>query len=334
MPTNTLITPSVVRVAEDVEDKIYNFRPQDTPLVSSIDRTKVTNVFHEWTSDVYRAANAANAAVEGADATYSSQTQPSQYNNRTQIFQDTVSVSNTAEAVRKYGRKSEIARLKTKKMVELRRDMEAAAIGNGAAVTGTSSVAGQMRGLFGWIATNNSLATAGTPAAPNPITNTAPVAGTLRAFAEADLRTVITAVYQNGGDASVILVSPQHKVKVSSFTGNVQRTNEVGTQRGVSKSSGENDVVLQTAFNFYGHDFGVSKVTPDRVMTGSGAGLINTAYIVDFDKLSLGQLRPFESEQMATVGDAKNWQIRTEVTLIVRQESTLGAVRDLTATGS
>jgi hypothetical protein len=281
---------------------------------------------------VYRAANAANAAVEGADATYSAQTQPSQYNNRTQIFQDTVSVSNTAEAVRKYGRKSEIARLKTKKMVELRRDMEAAAIGNGAAVTGTSSVAGQMRGLFGWIATNNSLATAGTPAAPNPITNTAPVAGTLRAFAEADLKTVITAVYQNGGDASVILVSPQHKVKASTFSGNVQRTNEVAD--GARTRKGVADVVLQTAFNFYGHDFGTSKVTPDRVMTGSGAGLINTAYIVDFDKISLGQLRPFESEQLATVGDAKNWQIRTEVTLVVRQESTLGAVRDLTATGS
>jgi cellobiose-specific phosphotransferase system component IIB len=219
-------------------------------------------------------------------------------------------------------------------MVELRKDIEAAAIGNGAAVTGSSSVAGNMRGLYGWIATNNSLATAGSPAAPNPLTNTAPTAGTLRALAEADLRTVITAVYANGGDASVVMVSPQHKVKISTFTGNVQRTNEVAAVSGVSKSRSANDVVLQTAFNFYGHDFGVSKVVPNRVMTGSGAGLINTAYILDYDKVSLGQLRPFESEQMATTGDAKNWQIRSEVTLIVRQESTLGAIRDLTATGS
>jgi hypothetical protein len=27
MTANTLITPSVVRVAEDVEDRIYNFNP-------------------------------------------------------------------------------------------------------------------------------------------------------------------------------------------------------------------------------------------------------------------------------------------------------------------
>jgi len=69
-------------------------------------------------------------------------------------------------------------------------------------------------------------------------------------------------------------------------------------------------------------------------MGAGSAGLINTAYLVDFDKLALGQLRPFESEQLATTGDAKNWQIRTEVTLVVRQESTLAAVRDLTATGN
>jgi hypothetical protein len=64
-------------------------------------------------------------------------------------------------------------------------------------------------------------------------------------------------------------------------------------------------------------------------MSGAGAGLINTLYVVDSDKIALGQLRPFEREQMATIGDARNWQVRTEVTLLVKQESTLGAVRDL-----
>lgn len=319
MPANTLLTGSVVRVAEDVEDKIYNFRPTDTPLVSSIDRTKVTNVLHEWTADVYRAPNGGNAAIEGADATYSAQTQPGQYSNRTQIIQDTLSISNTTEAVKKYGRASEIARLKTKKMVELKKDIEAAAIGNGAAVTGTGAVAGQMRGLYGFIATNNSLGTSGV--APNPQTNTAPTAGTLRDFTEAMLKTVILGAYQNGGDADVIMVSPSHKQIMSAFTGNVQRTNEVGGSAGPKR--------LNTAFTFYGHDFGDSRVVPNRVMSGSGAGLINTAYVVDYDKLALGQLRPFESEQLATTGDAKNWQVRTEVTLIARQESTLGAVRDL-----
>lgn len=326
MPANTLLTSTpIVRLAEDVEDKIYNFRPTDTPLVSSIERTSVDAVFHEWTADTYRTPNAANAAIEGADAAFAAQTQPLTYGNRTQIVQDTISVSGTAERVKKYGRKSEIARLKTKKAVELKKDIEAAAISNGTAVTGTPSVAGQMRGLYGWVATVNAMNTGGV--APNPITNTAPTLGTLRAFTEPLLQTVIRQVYENGGDASVLMVSPQHKVRVSTFTGNVQRTNEVANKTSMAAR-------LQTSFTIYGHDFGETKVVPNRVMTGAGAGLINTAYVLDYDKVKLGQLRSMQTQKLAVVGDSEQWQLLTEVTLVVGQESTLGAVRDLTATGA
>lgn len=318
MPANSLLTNSVVRLKEGVVDQIFNFRPSDAPLVSMIERESTSTEFVEWTADTYRAPSATNAAIEGADVSYAVQAQPTQFSNRHQIIQDTMSVSNTAEKVGKYGRKSEIDRLATKKMVELKRDIEAAAIANGTAVTRTGVLAGQMRGLFGFIATNNSLGATG--AAPNPVTNTAPTAGTLRPLTEALVKTVITSVYQNGGDAEAILCSPSHRVTVSTFTGNVTRFNEV--TRGQQNT-------LQTSFQFYGHEFGVTKIVPNRVMSGAGAGLINTLYIVDSDKIALGQLRPFEREQMATIGDAKNWQIRTEVTLLVKQESTLGAVRDL-----
>lgn len=327
MPANTLITNNVVRIAEDVEDKVYNFRPSDTPLVSSISRVSVDNRFHEWTADTYRAPNPANAAIEGADASYAAITQPGQYNNRTQIIQDTLSISGTTEAVKKYGRSSEVSYQRTKKMVELKKDIEAAAISNGTAVTGTSGVAGQMRGLYGFVATNNSLGVGGV--APNPQTNTAPTAGTLRAFIEPFLKAVIVGAYTNGGNCDALLVSPSHKQLVSAFTGNVTRMNEVAGQTGVNTKSAPNPVILQTSFTFYGHDFGVTKVIPNRVMSGSGAGLVNTAYLVDFDKLSLGQLRPFQSKELAQVGDAVNYQILTEVTLVVPQEGVLGAVRDL-----
>lgn len=320
MPANSLLTNATVRLKEGVVDQIYNFRASDAPLVSMIERESTSSEFVEWTADTYRAPNATNAAIEGADVTYAAQIQPTQFNNRHQIIQDTMSVSNTAEKVGKYGRKSEIDRLATKKMVELKRDIEAAAIANGTAVTRSGSTAGQMRGLFGFIQTNNSLGAGG--AAPNPVTNTAPTAGTLRALTEPFVKTVITAVYQNGGDAEAILCSPSHRVTISTFPGNVTRFNEV--------TKGQQNT-LQTSFQFYGHEFGVTKIVPNRVMSGAGAGLINTLYIVDSDKIALGQLRPFEREQMATIGDARNWQIRTEVTLLVKQESTLGAVRDLTA---
>lgn len=278
-------------------------------------------MFHEWTRDSYRTPDGTNAAVEGADAAYSAQTQPGPLNNRTQIFQDTLSVSNTAEVVKKYGRASEIKRLKAKKMIELRRDIEAAVIGAGAAVTGTGSVAGKLRGLYGFIATNASVG-ATTGVAPNPVTNTAPVAGTARAISDTLVKAAVLAAYQNGGDASMLLVSPAQKQKVSALTGNVTKQQTV-------PSSKSESLVLNNAYTFYGHDFGYTKIVPDRVMAGSGAGLQSSAYLVDPDKCALGQLRGFESEQMATTGDAKQWQIRTEVTLIVRDEKPLASILDL-----
>ncbi|MHC9085346.1 SU10 major capsid protein [Luteimonas sp. RIT-PG2_3] len=322
MPVNTLITPSIVKVKEDVIDHIYNYNPSDAPLLSLIERQSVDNVYFEWQRDSYRTPDQTRSAIEGADATYAAQSQPTLLNNRTQIYQDTVSVSNTGERVGKYGRKNESKRLRMKKMIELKRDQEAACLGSGATITGTDAVAGRQRGLYGFITNRR---TGATGVAPNPVTNTAPVAGTLAAFAEADLKTGLQTAYQNGGDASIVLCSPAHKVRISTFTGNVQRTNEVGTKA---------PAVLNAAFDFYRSDFGVTKVIPNRVMAGSTAGLQNTLYILDADKVALAVLRPFESEQLATVGDAKNWQVRTETSLVVRDEKPLYAIADATVTGA
>lgn len=322
MPTNTLITPSVVKVKEDVLDQIFNFNPSDAPLVSMIPRQSIDNVYFEWQRDTYRTPDQTRGAIEGADATYAAQTEPTLLNNRTQIFQDTVSVSNTAERVKKYGRDKEAARLKAKKMIELKRDIEAAAIASGATVTGTDAVAPKMRGLYGFITLDRVGATG---ASPDPTANTAPTAGTLAAFTEDDLKTGIQSCYENGGDGSVVLCSPAHKVRISGYTGGVQRTNEVG---------GRSAAVVNAAFDFYRSDFGVTKIVPNRVQAGTTAGLRNTVYIIDADKLALATLRGFESEQMATVGDAKQWQVRTEVSLLVRDEKPLYAIRDCTVSGA
>lgn len=319
MPANTLITPSVVKVAEDVIDAIYNFNPSDAPLLSMIERDSVSNVYKEWQRDTYRTPDGTRAAIEGADASYAAQTEPTLLNNRTQIFQDTVSVSNTAETVKKYGRKSELKRLLAKKMVELKRDQEAAYISNPVTVTGTSGVAAKTRGLYGFL-TNDSFGATGV--SPDPVTNTAPTNGTDRALDETIFKAGLQAAYEAGGDASVVLCSPAHKVKISAFTGNVQRTNEVGSKQAA---------VINAAFDFYRSDFGVTKIIPNRVQAAAVVGLNDTIYIVDADKMANGVLRGFETEQMATVGDAKNYQVRSESMLIVRDEKPMYAIRDITA---
>src|SRR6185503_4109162 len=157
VPSQSLQSFAVVRVAEDVEDKLYNYRPDDSPLVSMIDRVPISNVFHEWNVDSYATPDGTNAAVQGADASNSAIEQPDPLNNRTQIFTKAWAIANTTEAVKKYGRKSELARVKGKRVVEIRRDMEAACIGSGSATTAGASTAGKLRGLYGFIYTNDVL---------------------------------------------------------------------------------------------------------------------------------------------------------------------------------
>ena len=183
-------------------------------------------------------------------------------------------------------------------------------------------MAARKRGLYGFI-TQSSFGATG--AAPNPVTNTAPVNGTDRALTQQMILDGVQSCYNNGGSASVLMCSPAHKVKVSSFTFNVQRTNEV---------AGKQAATVNAAFDFIRTDFGVTKVVPNRVMSVSALGLNDTLYIIDPDKIALGVLRPFEREKLATVGDAENWQVRTETSLIVRDEKPLYAITDITVTGS
>lgn len=327
MPTNMLQTYTVIGMKEDVDDKIYRVSPEETPFISSIGRRKVDATNPEWLRESLRAP-AANAKVEGLDATYAAQPQPERLNNRTQIISDTMSITGTTDAVAKYGREKETARLKARKMVELKKDEEWAAIGNGAFVAGDASTARQMRGLYGWLETNNELGVAGSPAAPVISTNTAPVAGTLRALTEAVFKSLILKVYNSGGKGEVFMVKPTHKQVVSSFTGNVTRFNDVSSKA----------VRLQTSFSVYGHDFGETKVVPNRVM-GQGVsvtnpGLANTGYVYDPAQFEVGVLRPFQSSPLAKVGDAENHLILTEVTLICKEEKACGAYRDITNTGA
>jgi hypothetical protein len=56
---------TVVGLREDLSDVIYDISPQDTPIMSSIGKSKATNVYHEWQTDSLAAATTANALVRG-----------------------------------------------------------------------------------------------------------------------------------------------------------------------------------------------------------------------------------------------------------------------------
>jgi hypothetical protein len=308
MPANAFLTSAAIGNREDLTDVIWNTAPSETPLMSSIDKVQASGVTHEWQRDVLRAPGTASLVAEGADATYTAVTPTQRLSNPCQINRVTFSISDTQEAVKKAGRSSEVRYQTVKQGKELRKDMELAAIENPVFV---ASGTRQTRGLRGWTTTNPGLGAGGV--APNISTNVAPTDGTLRALTEALLRAAVLGSFNNGGNATMLMVTPSHKQTISStFTGN-----------GTKFIKGE-DRKLQAAYDIYNSDFGDFKIVPNRNMVRT-----REAYLVDGDLAAVAMLRDMKSEELARIGSARNFMIESEWALQLREERGMAAIRDL-----
>ena len=98
---------------------------------------------------------APNAQVEGADISADEIVPPVMANNYVQILTASFKISDTAERVKKYGRASEIKYQTAKKLKEIALDIEYAAVNNTTAAAGNATTARTMKGLEGWIVTND-----------------------------------------------------------------------------------------------------------------------------------------------------------------------------------
>jgi len=312
----TYQTYTAIGQREDLSDIIYNISPTDTPLMSSIGKTKATAVYHEWQVDSLADASLSNAAVEGADATSATMGVTTRAGNRTQIFQKTVQIAGTLEAVDKAGRKSEKAYQLAKASSEVKRDMELTLLSNQVASNGNSSTARTMGGLQSWLNTNGDFGTSGVAGANG---TTARVDGTDRTFDEATLKTVVKEVYQSGGNPKVLMVNPAHKQLVSAFAG-------IAAQRYMAPSNEATTII--GAADVYLSDFGSMSVVPNRFMNAANS-CDETAFVIDPDMLAIAYLRPFSTNELAKTGDSEKTQLICEATLEVKNEAAHGIIADL-----
>jgi hypothetical protein len=309
-------TYAAVGMREDLSDVIYNISPTDTPFMSSIGKTKATAVYHEWQTDSLAAA-AANAAVEGADATEATLTATTRVGNRTQISQKTVGITGTLEAVDKAGRKSEKAYQLAKASSEIKRDMEFALLNNTVQSNGSAgSTARVLGGLQTWLATNGDFGTGGSAGATG---TTARTNGTNRTFEESLLKTVVKEVFESGGSPKVLMVTPAHKQTVSAFAG-------IAAQRYMAPSDAPTTII--GAADVYLSDFGSMSVVPNRFML-SGNSANEVAFVLDPEYAAVAYLRPFFTNDLAVTGDSAKTQLLVEYTLEVKSEAAHGIVADL-----
>lgn len=306
--SNSFATFNAIGNRESLADMIYNISPEETPFVSAIGKGKATAQFEEWQTDVLAAA-ANNKVEQGNESTFAALTPTVRVGNRTQISEKTFAVTGTQEVVNKAGRKSEVAYQDTKKMLELKRDIDLACLQNTTAITAAAGVAPQSRGVLGWLATNTDFGATG--ADPNPVTNTAPTDGTLRTFTEAMLQTVAKECWESGGNPTMLFVPSGLRATVSAFTG------------AATKFDKTEDKTLYATVEVYVGDFGRYSIVNSRNQRQ------RDVFLIQPDMWELLSLRPMKGQDLAKTGDSFKRMINTEWTLKCNNEAANGAIRDL-----
>ena len=308
-PTNTFDSYDAVGNREDLSDMIWDISPTATPFMSSIAKNTATATYHEHQIDALAAA-AANAVIEGDDATTDASVATTKVGNYTQISDKVALVTGTQRANDSAGRGDEMDYQVVKRSKELKRDMEKALLDNNAQVAGNATTARELAGVESWIATNTSAGATG--ADPTGDGTDARTDGTQRAFLEADLKSVLQACAEEGGEPDTIMVGTFNKQALSGFTGNATRTTDSSDQK------------LNTAVHVYVSDFGELKVVFNRFQRA------RSALVLDTSMWAMSTLRNFSSWDLAKTGDTTRKQILCEYTLESRNEAASGIVADLT----
>lgn len=298
----TLVTNSVVHIREDLANVINNISPEETPVYSLLEKKKATNTRHEFLTETLNAANAGNAVAEGAEFVDTALTTPVRLGNYTQISQKVINVSGTLQAVNTAGTNNEFGRQVAKAGVELKRDIEAAIVGNSASDPGGAGVARRSAGMESWIATNVLAGTGGATPGYSAGTVAAPTDGTARTLTEAMFRDAIQKAWTNGGDIKKVIVGPALKQAISGFTGNA-------TKYTLSK-----DQTVTAGVDVYVSDFGRHEIIPHRYMR------TRTVILFDPSLWAIATLRAMKTEDLAKTSDADRKALLTEWTLESKNE--------------
>lgn len=299
---------------EDLEDVIWELDPLEFYCQTNFDRVDANATFHEWEMDI-SVAPATNAQLEGNDGSFTSIVSPTRAGNYTQILKKEFLVSGTQEVVAKAGRKSEVQRQVKKQMKEMKNDLEYAIVRNQASSAGGATTARQMGSIESWLASTDNAGN-GVRATTTSSASTAAFAGnavtaptdgsTTGALAETSVKEALRLSWVSGGQDPIILVGSTQKIAISAFAGIATKTTYIPNDT-------ERATILASA-DMYVSEYGYHKVILHRHVRAS------IVLCLDPDYWALAFLRKPFMEDLAKTGDGYKKAIRTEATLVSRNQ--------------
>ncbi len=291
---SALKTYDAIGDREDLTDIIAVITRFETPIYSGLQKVQAKGVLHEWQTDSL-STGSSNAAIEGADFSFAIPGVRTRVHNHCQIFTKSLEVAETQRAVSVAGLDDEFAYQMEKKMKEIATDIEKALI-TGTGNSGASGTARELNGILNFIATNVGT---GTGTATEYLT-------------ESMYNDLLQTIWAAGGRPDVTYVNGYQKRKISAFSTNNARYQQV-----------DNEGELKNSVGVYDSDFGRQRIELDSFMD------TDKLIALEKDKWAVAVLRGIKNVDVATVGDAKRGALVGELTLEARNEASSGEINGL-----
>lgn len=317
VPSGTFQSHQAIGNREDLEDVMYQISPIETPFMTMAARTKASGVLHEWQTDALASATN-NRQIEGDDAANGTSTPSVRLGNYVQNSTKYAIVTDVQNAVKKAARNDEMSYQISKRLGELKRDMELALTQNQASSAGSASAARSSASAESWITQYTSLGTGTAQTTPGFSAGlvSAPTDSTVTgAFVVSALKTMIATAWTAGGNPGIIMVGGTQKQTVSGFAGIATIYREAGkTSKGTA---------IVGAADLYISDFGEHRIVPNRFSRN------RTALILDMDYWSVAYLTPVKQTPIARTGTAEKRLVDVNFTLVSRNAAASAKVCDL-----
>ena len=309
--TNAFDTYEAKGNKEELSDLIYNISPFQTPFLSSVGKSNVSNVVFDWQTEVLPTPSS-SGKLEGFELSRSASTATSRVSNVCMISSRDATVTGSQEASDAAGKNSEMAHQLALMAKALKRDIEEALVQNIAKNAGSVSAARQTRSLETWYSTNVNKASDGA----NGSDSSARTNGTRRDLTEAMVKDVQQQCFSSGAEPSILMCGPYNKSVISGFTGRSQARQFVDAN------------TVEASVSIYSGDFGELQVVP------SNRSREQAVHLLDPEFAGVAYLRDFETIDISTIGDAETKMIVVEYGLEMKNEAAHGIIADVKVSDS
>lgn len=321
---------SAVSNREDLTDVLSILAPEETPILSSLNKQKANATFVEWTVDSL-AAPVTTGIDEGADVTAFTDkfAGRARLGNYVQKFRRDFKVSDLQEAVDSVG-PAKIAQAEAKAIRELKRDIEATlASTNDRAVEDGAGTAYALRGLGDWL---DSAGPSDVPSGfrtPAASIYTAAEAGS-NEFSEETLNSIITSIFEQTGSTNdlVLVADTGLRRVISDFA---RLGDSTASVRRVNYDGGSSEITLRV--DMYASDHGVVSIVnanPACMPSFGGNTANSSGYILNPEYAGIHELIPMGSTRLPNLGGGERGYVDCALTLGVYHPQAHGVIQDVT----